>query len=79
MCAYAFVCIFMYVCACMCVWERERERESQIPGVYFANNYVCAYVMLYLDNKQEIELQTTIMVNNLLHSIVDAEQVIKFV
>ena len=35
--------------------------------------------MLYLDNEQEIELQTTLTVNNLLHTIVEAEQVIKIV
>ena len=35
--------------------------------------------MLILDNKKEIELQATIKVTNLLHSIVDTEQVIKIV
>ena len=35
--------------------------------------------MLHLDNKQEIELQTTVKATNTLHTIVDAEQVIKTV
>ena len=34
---------------------------------------------LLIDNKQEIELQTTVKATNPLHAIVDAEQVIKIV